>query len=103
MPDDEFGHDDSIPINATMLLRAFRDLAKWEVTVGGMMVVSDAARYLGVSRQRIVQLYQAGRIRSAKFGRNTFVPLPDLKAYRKEVLNGEALGGRGNKALPVYG
>ena len=78
-------------------------LALWELEVGHTVTGAEAADYLGVSKQRINQLIDAERIRSAKFGRNIFIPLGDLKAYREMVESGKAVGGRGHKAVAAIG
>ena len=78
-------------------------LALWELEVGHTVTGAEAADYLGVSKQRINQLIDAERIRSAKFGRNILVPLGDLKAYREMVESGKAVGGRGHKAVAAIG
>jgi excisionase family DNA binding protein len=78
-------------------------LALWELEVGHTVTGAEAADYLGVSKQRINQLIDAERIRSAKFGRNILVPLGDLKAYREMVESGKAVGGRGHKAQLAMG
>jgi excisionase family DNA binding protein len=78
-------------------------LALWELEVGHTVTGAEAADYLGVSKQRINQLIDAERIRSAKFGRNILVPLGDLKAYREMVESGKAAGGRGHKAVAAIG
>jgi excisionase family DNA binding protein len=77
-------------------------LALWELEVGNTVTAGDAADYLGVSKQRISQLIDGERVRSAKFGRNVLVPLSDLKAYREMVESGQAVGGRGYKGLPTF-
>jgi len=102
MPANDFDHDPSVPLTPTILFHAVKDLIKWEVKVGSMIALTEAAEYLGVSRQRVVQLVHAGRVRSAKFGRNTFLPLADVKAYQKLVESGDFVRGRGNKAAPVF-
>ena len=78
-------------------------LALWELEVGHNVTGAEAADYMGVSKQRINQLIDAERIRSAKFGRNILVPLGDLKAYREMVESGKAVGGRGHKAQLATG
>jgi len=78
-------------------------LALWELEVGLTLTGAEAANYLGVSKQRINQLIDAERIRSAKFGRNIFIPLGDLKAYREMVESGKAVGGRGHRAQLAMG
>ena len=84
------------------LFVAVKDCMLWEVEVGETMTVTEAAAFLGVSKQRVIQLVNAERLRSAKFGRNTFVPLADVVAYRKMVASGDSVGGRGHKALPAF-
>jgi excisionase family DNA binding protein len=102
MPTNDFGHDPSVPITPIVVFRAVKDLFKWQVKVGPMITLTEAAEFLGVSRQRVVQLVQGGRVRSAKFGRNTFVPQADVTAYQKLVESGDFVRGRGNKAAPVF-
>jgi excisionase family DNA binding protein len=85
------------------VFHAVKDLMLWELEVGETLTMKEAADFLDVSKQRVIQLVQAERLRSAKFGRNTFIPLADVVAYRRLVKSGNTVGGRGNKALPVFG
>jgi excisionase family DNA binding protein len=84
------------------VFHAIKDLMLWELQVGETRTMTEAADFLKVSKQRVIQLVQAERLRSAKFGRNTFIPLADLNAYRKIVKSGKAVGGRGNKAASIF-
>lgn len=52
--------------------------------------VPEAAQMLGVSRQRVLQLIEAGRLEAVKLGRDYFVSSLSLQEY---------LEARANKAL----
>lgn len=43
----------------------------------------DAARVLGISRQRVMQLVQAGRLQLWEFFDDKYVSLPAVLAFRK--------------------
>jgi len=52
--------------------------------------VPDAAQMLGVSRQRVLQLIEAGRLEAVKLGRDYFISSLSLQEY---------LDARTNKTL----
>jgi len=43
--------------------------------------VPDAAQMLGVSRQRVLQLIEAGRLEAVKLGRDSFISSLSLQEY----------------------
>ena len=71
---------------------------------GEMLNGNEAARFLGVSRQRVAELADNGIIRRFLAGRHTFYPLVDLTAYdyrrKTQPLSGRR--GRGKRAEPVF-
>ena len=70
---------------------------------GEMLNGNEAARFLGVSRQRVAEIADNGVIRRFVAGRHTFYPLADLRAFdqrRKEPVTGTR--GRGKRAQPVF-
>jgi excisionase family DNA binding protein len=93
---------DDFKFSVANVFHAIKECMKWELEVGETLTLTEAAKYLDVSKQRIIQLVHAERLRSAKFGRNTFVPLADVKAYKTLVKSGQSVGGRGHKASPVF-
>ena len=73
-----------------------------QLQVGEVYSMREAATFLGVSKQRVTQLAQSGRLRSWRLGRAGVIPLADLKIYKKLVESGDIEMGRGCKALPVH-
>ena len=49
--------------------------------------VPDAAQMLGVSRQRVLQLIEAGRLEAVKLGRDYFISSLSLQEYLDERTN----------------
>ena len=50
---------------------------------GDYLLASQAARELGISRQRVHQLAKSGRLRSLKSGHNRLISITDLEAFKR--------------------
>ena len=57
--------------------------------VARKLTTSEAARVLGVSRPTLIGLLDQGQIKSVKVGTHRRVALEDLRAYRRQRLDGQ--------------
>jgi excisionase family DNA binding protein len=63
-------------------------MSKTEMMEEGMTRITEAAKYLGLSRTKVYQLMHAGELVYAKFGKSRRIPRRALVAYVQKNLVG---------------
>ena len=103
-PHDPEAHEHQEPENAGFMwwAKEVAKLAAWSAVHGELIDGNDAAKMLGVTRQRVSELGNKGTIRRFTAGRHSFYPLADLQAWDERRKSGHVVTGRGHKAQPVF-